>query len=184
MILLRHGQTMFNVLFPESRVDPGLVDPSLTAVGRAQAAAAAESLAAHGVTRLLASPYTRALETAHIVADRLGVPVTVEHRVRERCAYACDIGTARSVLERSWGHFGFGALAERWWPDGEEPQAELTARCEAFRIAMAAADDWPTVAVVTHWGAIRALTGLVVKNGEVVRFDPTRAADTGSPTPG
>ncbi|MGE0745746.1 MAG: histidine phosphatase family protein [Rhodospirillales bacterium] len=175
MILLRHGQTMFNVVFSETRVDPGLIDPPLTEAGRAQAAAAAETLADHGVTRLVASPYTRALETAHIIADRLGVPVQVDHRVRERCAYACDVGTVRSRLEAAWGHFGFSPFEEQWWPAVEEPEADLIARCEAFRAAMAAADDWATVAVVTHWGVIRALTGQVLRNCETVRFDPTGA---------
>jgi hypothetical protein len=41
---------------------------------------------------------------------------------------------------------------------------------------MAVAPDWPHVAVITHWGVIRALTGLTVKNGEHLRFDPTRPA--------
>jgi hypothetical protein len=28
--------------------------------------------------------------------------------------------------------------------------------------------------VITHWGFIRALTGLTVPNGTVLRIDPTR----------
>lgn len=173
MILLRHGQTMFNVLFGQSRQDPGLIDPPLTEEGRTQALAAAGRLAAEGVTRLVASPYTRSLETAHLIADRLRLPVTVDHRVRERCAYACDIGTVRSTLERAFGHFGFGVFEEQWWPDTEEPEAALAARCDDFRRSMAAAGDWRTVAVVTHWGVIRALTGQRIKNCEAIRFDPT-----------
>jgi len=37
---------------------------------------------------------------------------------------------------------------------------------------MAGAADWPQVAVVSHWGFIRALTGLRVPNGHLLRFDP------------
>jgi hypothetical protein len=37
---------------------------------------------------------------------------------------------------------------------------------------MAALSDWPDVAVITHWGFIRALTGRPVANCEIVRFDP------------
>jgi broad specificity phosphatase PhoE len=44
----------------------------------------------------------------------------------------------------------------------------------AFRAAMAAHADHSRVAVVSHWGFIRALTGLAVTNCSVVRFDPTR----------
>ena len=67
MILLRHGQSEFNVAFNATRVDPGIPDPRLTEEGRRQARAAAVALAAHPVERLIASPYTRALETAEIV---------------------------------------------------------------------------------------------------------------------
>jgi hypothetical protein len=34
-------------------------------------------------------------------------------------------------------------------------------------------NDWRHVGVVSHWGFIRTLTGLDVKNAEVVKFDPT-----------
>jgi glucosyl-3-phosphoglycerate phosphatase len=30
------------------------------------------------------------------------------------------------------------------------------------------------MAIITHWGFIRALTGLKVPNGAVLRIDPTR----------
>ena len=31
---------------------------------------------------------------------------------------------------------------------------------------------WPRTAIVSHWGFIRALTGLRVPNGHLLRFDP------------
>jgi broad specificity phosphatase PhoE len=34
--------------------------------------------------------------------------------------------------------------------------------------------DWARVAVVSHWGFIRSLTGLTVQNGAVLRIDPHR----------
>jgi hypothetical protein len=37
-----------------------------------------------------------------------------------------------------------------------------------------ASEPWSEIAVVTHWGFIRALTGLKVPNGAVLRIDPTR----------
>ena len=68
MILLRHGQTVFNLHFGRDRIDPGVPDPTLTEVGRAQAEAAAEALADMALRRVVASPYRRAVETALIVA--------------------------------------------------------------------------------------------------------------------
>lgn len=177
MILIRHGQTLFNLLFGATRTDPGLIDPRLTPAGRAQAAESAEVLRRHGVTRLVASPYTRALETAHIIAARLDVAVTVDARVRERCAFVCDIGTVRSALVRTWSHFDFAPFGEQWWEDEEEPEHRVAARTAAFCRDAASDAHWATTAVITHWGVIRALTGQRVKNAEVVRFDPRRVAD-------
>src|ERR1039457_5721974 len=64
MFLLRHGQSYFNLHFSETRVDPGIEDPELTPLGAEQAAAAARLLAGAALTRIIVSPYTRALQTA------------------------------------------------------------------------------------------------------------------------
>jgi broad specificity phosphatase PhoE len=176
MILVRHGQSEFNVVFSVTRVDPGIRDPRLTAEGRRQAEAAAEALAGHGIERLIASPYLRALETAEIVARRLGVAIAVEPLVGERAAFACDVGTPRQSLKARWPHLELDHLAEEWWPVLEESEERLTARCMAFRAYMTTQPDWARVAVVSHWGFIRALTGLTVQNGAVLRIDPHRPA--------
>jgi broad specificity phosphatase PhoE len=173
MILLRHGQTVFNAARATTGIDPGVVDPGLTELGRTQAEAAAEALADVGVRRLVTSPYTRAIETAAILARALALPITVDARVRERMAYACDIGTTRSELARRWTALSFDHIDEVWWHAEEEPAAHLQSRCDSFRAEMARLPDWPRLAVVTHWGVIRALTGEHVTNGESIRFDPT-----------
>src|SRR5579863_3163145 len=64
MFLLRHGQSYFNLYFTATRVDPGIEDPELTPLGHTQAAAAAKQLADTPLTRIIVSPYTRALQTA------------------------------------------------------------------------------------------------------------------------
>ena len=175
MILLRHGQSYFNLHYAATRVDPGIPDPRLTDAGRQQALAAVAHLGARRLKRLVASPYMRALETAQIIAEALSLPITVEPLVRERAAFTCDIGTAASELARLWPKLSFDHLAERWWGEREESEAELALRADAFRRAMAATPDWPEVAVVTHWGFIRALTGETVTNGAHLAFDPTAA---------
>jgi broad specificity phosphatase PhoE len=172
MILIRHGESEFNVHFNRTRVDPGIRDPALTEAGRQQALAAAERLLDHDVGRLLASPYRRALETAHIIAERLGLSIAVEPLVRERCAFVCDIGSERSRLAESWPHLDFDHVEERWWPDAEESEHRLGERCGAFRLVARGMADWHRVAVVSHWGFIRGLTGRELRNGELIRFDP------------
>ena len=95
MILIRHGQTIFNAVFGLTRIYPGVVDPGLTLEGRRQIAAAAESLVGLPLKRVVASPYTRALETAEILTQRLKRPIEIDPLVGERGHFACDIGTPR-----------------------------------------------------------------------------------------
>jgi glucosyl-3-phosphoglycerate phosphatase len=64
MFLLRHGQSYFNLHFTPTRIDPGIEDPELTELGVAQAHAAAVQLADVPLSRIIISPYTRALQTA------------------------------------------------------------------------------------------------------------------------
>ncbi|MBI3710674.1 MAG: histidine phosphatase family protein [Proteobacteria bacterium] len=175
MYLIRHGQSEFNAVFSLTRVDPGIRDPRLTEEGRRQAAAAAQFLKQHDIRRLLASPYTRTLETATIIADALGLEVTIEPMVRERAAYMCDVGASPAVLAQRFPRFRFDHLDDPWWHDHIElgqPEAEdaLLVRCADFRKTMAAVADWRHVAVVTHWGFIRGMTGRPVPNGEIVHL--------------
>jgi glucosyl-3-phosphoglycerate phosphatase len=172
MILLRHGQSEFNAAYNLTQVDPGIPDPHLTEEGRRQARRAAAALAGHPVERLIASPYTRALETAEIVAGALGLAIEIEEMVREHCLFHCDIGSPRSDLARRWPALDFGRLEERWWPNLDENEELLLERAERFRRRMTERADWDRTAIVSHWGFIRALTGQRIANGHLLRFDP------------
>lgn len=174
MILMRHAETVFNVVFGATRRDPGIEDPPLTPRGRDQARIAARELGAEGVRRIITSPYSRALETAEILAGALKLPVSVDAMVRERMKFTCDIGSPRSTLRQRWPAFGFDAIDEIWWSRSEEPGAALDARARAFCAAMAKAPDWSETLVVTHWGVVRSLTGERIQNCQRRRIDPTR----------
>ncbi|MBL8831933.1 MAG: histidine phosphatase family protein [Rhodospirillales bacterium] len=175
MLLIRHGQSEFNVVYSRTRVDPGIPDPRLTDLGRAQAAEVGAALAGRGVRRLIASPYTRAIETALIIADRLGLPISLDPLVGERAAFHCDIGSPPSVLKARFPALDFDHLDDPWWHDHvglgrDETEEELGARGARFRARASAFADRTDVAVVTHWGFIRALTGYEAKNAEIVRL--------------
>jgi broad specificity phosphatase PhoE len=172
MILLRHGQSEFNLAFTATRRDPGIADPKLTPLGHAQAEQAAAALAGERIHRIIVSPYTRALQTAAPIARRLGVPVHVNPIVRERYAFTCDVGTPRSQLARAWPDHDFTAIDEVWWPAEEEPAQQVAARAALFRAEMAALPDWAETLVVSHWGFILSLTGISVANGVWLRCDP------------
>ncbi|MCB5944136.1 histidine phosphatase family protein [Acidocella sp. KAb 2-4] len=176
MFLLRHGQSYFNLHFTETRRDPGIEDPELTPLGHEQARKAAARLRAAGLTRIIVSPYTRALQTAQPFLALPGVTVEVWHEVRERTAFVCDIGSHPEALARRFPAHEFGHLPARWWHDETESEAQTTARADAFRAAMAGREDEATTLLVSHWGFILALTGVSVMNGEMIEYDPRAAA--------
>ncbi len=176
MILLRHGQSEFNLHFGATRRDPGIIDPRLTPLGHAQAQEAATQLTGQGIERIIVSPYTRALQTARPVAAALGLPVTIDPIVRERYAFACDVGSSRTELERDWPEHDFAPIENIWWPAEEEPEPAIVARAAQFRAAVASRRDWTNTLVISHWGFILSMTGQSVANGQWLRCDPTGPA--------
>jgi glucosyl-3-phosphoglycerate phosphatase len=177
MFLLRHGQSYFNLHFNRTRVDPGIEDPELTPLGIEQAAAAASRLAGTALSRIIISPYTRALQTAQPVLDLRKLPVDIMSEVREQAAYACDVGTPPHVLANRFPHHDFGHLPPKWWRDSETSE-EIAVRADAFRVLMAARDDHSTTLLVSHWAFILALTGVSLANGEILEYDPSGGQQT------
>ena len=132
--------------------DPGIEDPPLTETGHAQSQELAEQFAQLDISRIIASPYTRALQTAHAVANRLDVPMTVDASVREACL--CLRRRHRDASP------GCGLAASRFFAperdvveSREETIPAFHGRCAAFRSLIAAADDWDRVAVITRRGS-------------------------------
>jgi len=176
MFLLRHGQSQFNLIFSETRRDPGIADPELTPLGREQAEQASARLASAKLTRVIISPYTRALQTAEPILAVHGIRAEIMHEVRERAAFSCDIGRHPDELAARFPQHEFGHLPAKWWPDGIETAEETIARADAFRRVMAERADSATTLLVSHWAFILALTGVSVSNGEVVAYDPATKA--------
>ena len=170
MILVRHAESEWNLHYGRTRIDPGIADPPLTSAGRAQAERLIDTLAAEGVARLISSPYRRALETASIIARALGIAISVEPLVRERCAFSCDMGTPSSLLRAHWPELDFEHLEEQWWGQAEESAASIAQRCAAFHAKTADLPERAQIAVITHWGFIRALTGHELSNARFVRL--------------
>jgi glucosyl-3-phosphoglycerate phosphatase len=174
MFLLRHGQSYFNLHFNDTRMDPGIEDPELTPLGLEQAAAAADALASAALTRIIVSPYTRALQTAEPFLEMYKRPLDIMHEVRERAAYVCDVGRAPAVLAAQFPQHEFGHLPAQWWHTSEETLEETTARADAFRTLMAARRDRATTLLISHWAFILALSGRSACNGEFFEYDPTQ----------
>ena len=171
MMLIRHAQSVWNHHFSRTRVDPGIPDPSLTELGRQQATELIDKLAGLELSRLIASPYRRCLETASVVAEALGLPISVDPLVRERCFFSCDIGSDPEILANLCPTIDFTGLPAGWWGEPPESEAQVIERCHRFRRERADLLHRPDIAVITHWGFIRAFTGEEVENATVVHLD-------------
>ena len=172
MFLLRHGQSYFNLHFNATHVDPGIEDPELTPLGLEQAGKAARQLAGAALTRIIISPYTRALQTAQPILGVRNVPVEIMPEVREQAAYTCDVGTRPDVLATRFPHHDFGHLPAKWWHDVESSE-QTSERADAFRTLMAARADCKTTLLVSHWAFLLALTGISLANGEILEYHPS-----------
>ncbi len=120
--LVRHGESAWNA---QGRLQGQAMAVPLTELGRRQAAALAEQLAAlGGVGTVLSSDQARAWQTAVVIGERLAIQPRATPLLRER---------------------GLGGLAGRQVaepdprrPDAEgEPLAELVARATAVRQVLA-----------------------------------------------
>lgn len=172
MMFIRHAQSEWNHHFSTTRVDPGIRDPSLTELGRQQAVGLIDQLFGLGLTELVASPYRRNLETAAIVADALNLPISVNTLVRERCFFSCDIGSDPDVLKQAWPDVDFAGLEDCWWGEPPESEAEIAVRCDLFRRDHADLLERQDVAIISHWGFIRAFSGQEVENATILHVGP------------
>ena len=147
ILLVRHGQSEWNAAGRWQ----GQADPPLTSLGRRQAYEAARAVGA--VDAIWASDLQRAVETATIVADSVGVgPVVVDPDLRERDAGEFS-GLTRDELERRFP----GYLADHRRPPGWEPDEVLLARAVTALQRIADAVPGGDVVVITHGGLVYTL---------------------------
>ncbi len=157
---VRHGETESNVL----GIVAGSTDVPLTARGRTQALAAAETLKAAGVTAVYSSPLVRARDTAHCIAGALGLPVVI----------------IPELAERNWGELEGkprGLRRRGMVPNGADtPQQFLHRILRGLRKI----DGGGIPLIVAHSGVFRVLSRILgiteaaapVTNAQPVRFVP------------
>jgi broad specificity phosphatase PhoE len=146
ILLARHGETDWNF---ERRVQ-GHSDRPLNERGRAQARALADELEGEQIDAVYASDLVRAHETARLVAERIGLGVTVLPELREKNFGSWEGLTDREVLSR------FPDAHRGAWGDGETSEDVDSRVVEALH-RIAAAHPEGRVLVVAHGGALNAL---------------------------
>lgn len=140
---LRHGETDWNA----QGLSQGNVDIPLNQVGIAQAQAAAAMMRNRGVAAIVASPLSRAHDTARAVAEVLGLPVEIEEDLRE-VSFGAQEGQPMVQWFNDW-------VAGSYTPEDAESFAHLRARAVAA-INRALTRPAP-VLVVAHGALFRAL---------------------------
>ncbi|PZT70603.1 bifunctional RNase H/acid phosphatase [Streptomyces sp. SW4] len=161
-VLLRHGETP---LTPQKRFSgSGGTDPSLSAVGREQAERVAEALARRGtIQAIVSSPLARTRETAAVVADRLGLDVTVDEGLRETDFGAWEGLTFAEVRERHPEDLNAWLASPHAQPTGGgESFAATGARIAATRDRLVAAHAGRTVLLVSHVTPIKTFVRLAL----------------------
>ncbi|MBW8871906.1 MAG: histidine phosphatase family protein [Leifsonia sp.] len=167
--LVRHGQTDWNLA---KRIQ-GSSDIPLNATGRAQAETTGRALAGGRFDAIYASPLSRALDTARIIAGHVGLS---------------EPGRLAAVAERQYGEAegltGEQILAR--WPDGtpvpgRETRDQVVARALPALRELGEQHPGENVIVVSHGGVISSLVrhvtdhalpgpGELIPNGSVHRF--------------
>jgi len=153
LILIRHGQSLGNA---ERRFTFGPDEP-LTEQGREQARAVCALLCArYRPVALYASPFLRALETARLIGERLGLSPVAVDELREQF-----FGALHGQPYESFAPLAEAASATRWErrPPGGETLLEVARRAGPALDAIARRHAGEAVVVVSHGGVMAALRG-------------------------
>jgi 2,3-bisphosphoglycerate-dependent phosphoglycerate mutase len=162
LLLVRHGQSAAN---RDGRMQ-GRLDTPLTAAGMCQAEATADRLAAHApVDALYSSPLSRALETARIIGNPIGIaPVLLDDLIEIDLGVAT--GLRRDEARQRWkpplDSLYHTALKPRW-PGGESLR-HLTQRAARAVDGLRARHPSGKVIVVSHKVTLRWMLAHLLSN--------------------
>ncbi|MBX6357009.1 MAG: histidine phosphatase family protein [Micromonosporaceae bacterium] len=158
LILWRHGNTDWNA---GDRVQ-GQLDPPLNDLGRRQAAAAAQRLAALRPAAIVSSDLRRAADTAAALAALTDLPVRLDPRLRERHFGQWQGLTIAEIAQRYPAEYARWRAGEPEFGCGAESVDDMAKRVgAALREAVDAAAGG-TVVVTTHGGSARHGIGEMV----------------------
>jgi probable phosphoglycerate mutase len=171
--VVRHGQSTWNAV---RRIQGQTTHVPLTALGEQQARRAATRLADCGARAVFSSDLRRAVQTALPIAQRLGVPVTLEPDLRERSLGEFEGQHSDKVWSAAYDTWG----DSRWQPPGGESINDVCTRVTRFLDHLSTRRDGAPVVVVTHGDTAVIALGLLrgfppaalpwtpMANGEVV----------------
>ena len=149
--LLRHGQTDWNI---DLRLQ-GSSDIPLNETGRNQAAVAGATFSREDWDVIIASPLSRARDTAQIVAQQLNMPVVIVPELVER-----SFGVAEGFSHSEWRKM----YEANEHIEGLESLEDLRSRCELLLQLVATEYDGLRVLAISHGALIRKVLRIVSNN--------------------
>ena len=155
LLLIRHGETEWNAA---ARIQ-GFRDIALSPRGQQQAQHLAQALAGEPIEAVYTSELGRAIETARPLAQRLGLDLRVDMRLRER-GFGIFEGHTYEEAEARWpNEYAIWKRREPGYalPEGGESYLAGRERVFAFLQDIARLHEGSTIAVVTHGGPIRSV---------------------------
>jgi alpha-ribazole phosphatase len=154
LLLVRHGETTWN---DEARYQ-GQADIPVSTRGWAEAERLAERLASESINAIYTSDLMRALDTARVIARRIGQPLTLEPRLREANLGEWQGLTYEQVRRR---YFSDTDPLPAYLVDSPPPSGEslrqLQVRLMSAIEAIAAKHANASVLIVTHGGCLKVL---------------------------
>jgi probable phosphoglycerate mutase len=166
LYISRHGESEANV---QQIISNGLGVHGLTEVGRQQAAELAASLRGTPFAALYCSPILRAVETAAIVAEQLGLTYQIEDGLREYDVGVFEGRTYDQETDRIYWEVTRQWMVEMNWDarmEGGESCNDIAARFMPFirRLEDQYAQADVNVLLISHGGTLRCMLPLLLSN--------------------
>lgn len=169
IFLVRHGATN---LSQENRFAGAGSDVPLSGAGRAQVERLAERLAHQPIAAIYASPLSRTVETATLIAAPHGLPIVTNPALREIEHGHWDGLTREEVEARYPGEYSnWEDDPYTFAPEGGESGLAVTARALPALLGIVKAHPNQHVLVVSHKATIRLLIS------SLLGFDPRTYRD-------
>ena len=180
VVLIRHGRTH---LTETKRISGrGGENPKLSDLGRADAKAAATAAAQIGrsgawahlnpISAIVASPIQRTVDTANIIANELGLSVSLNENIAEISFGDWDGFTNEEVKEKWPNEFKAWQGAWEIAPPNGESLEEFDARLIQGLYQIVSENSGKTVAVVSHVMPIRGMVRRAIEGGVSAYWAP------------
>lgn len=166
--IIRHGRTAWN----DAKRMQGHTDTQLNARGREQAAQWAADLDGRGWQRIICSDLTRAVSTAEIITQRLGLEIIVDPRLREQDWGEWTGSTIRELRRRDPDEVARQeALGWEFTPPGGESRRRVYLRALAAMADACMRFAGERVLIVAHNG-VRMVLAYGLKHLDLLPSTP------------